>query len=116
MFIDTGLSGATRDTTDYLIMLRSDGTIGIVNWELGGNEDASTLVYTYSAQELEVFIPYTFLGISSTDIIGISLGEWNDFAADWDGWSFNGTFVAPENPTQYVRIGEDNQLYEGNSN
>ncbi len=92
-------------------MLRSDGTIGIVNWAGGGNESTATIVFTHSAQEMEVFIPYAFLGIEADEIIGISLGQWNDFASDWDGWAYNGTFVAPENPTKYVRIGADNQLY-----
>ncbi|MBI9009518.1 MAG: carboxypeptidase regulatory-like domain-containing protein [Tenericutes bacterium] len=116
LFLDTGLSGTTRDETDYLIMLRSDGTIGIVNWNSGGNEDASTLVFTFESQKMEVFIPYAFLGVTSEDIIGVSMGEWNDFAADWDGWSYNGTFIAPENPQAYVRVGLDNLLYEATSN
>jgi hypothetical protein len=116
LFIDTGLSGTTRDETDYLFILKSDGTVQIVNWNSGGNEDASTIVFTYSSQQMEVFIPYAFLGISSTDIFGMSLGEFSDFASDWDGWSYNGTFVAPENPQVYVRVGLDNQLYEDITN
>jgi hypothetical protein len=116
LFIDTGASGTTRDATDYLFMLRSDGSLGIVNWAGGGNEDPSTIVFTNDSTTMEVFIPYAFLGIQSTDIIGISLGQWNDFASDWDGWAYNGTFVAPENPQAYVRIGLDNQLYQAADN
>ncbi len=115
-FIDTGVSGTSRDTTDYLIMLRSDGSIGIVNWASGGNEDPSTLIFTHSAQEMEVFIPYAFLGIQADEIFGVSMGQWSEYATDWDGWVFNGTFVAPENPQAYVRVGEDNQLYEDSTN
>lgn len=53
---------------------------------------------------------------------GISLGQSNGQAA-WDGWGrddmigTNGiAFVAPENPTDYVRVGVDNKLYEAAHN
>ncbi len=53
---------------------------------------------------------------------GISLGQSNGQAA-WDGWGrddmigTNGiAFVAPEIPTDYVRVGVDNKLYEAAHN
>ena len=60
---------------------------------------------------MEVFIPYAFLGITEDDIFGVSMGEWSDFASDWDGWSYDGVFIDPANPTLYIRVGADNQLY-----
>lgn len=112
LFLDTKTSTSTRDTTDYVVRLRANGTIESVgNWG-GSNWDSSTFVVTViDAQTIELFIPYAFLDIEPTETLGMSLGVWNEFVSDWDGWGYNGSFIAPEVPTNYVRIGADNQLY-----
>ena len=69
-----------------------------------------------------LLIPYETLGIGALEPFGISLGQSNGQGA-WDGWGrddmvgTNGiAFVAPEIPTDYVRVGADNRLYEAPHN
>lgn len=118
LFIDTNTSGASRDTTDYLFMTRADGVLnGIVNWELGGNEDQSTIVVTkLDDMTLQLYIPYAFLDVDPLEVIGVSMGVWNEFESDWDGWAYDDLFVAPEIPTQYIRIDANNLLYRASNN
>ena len=79
--------------------------------------------------EVYFTLPYAFFGqrnaeegITPTEVIGISLGQWstsaNNGAGDWDGWDnfalpgANGeAFVKPEMPQDYVRIGAYNEMY-----
>ena len=35
---------------------------------------------------METLLPYSFLGVEPTDIIGVSLGVFNHSTNDWDGW------------------------------
>ena len=134
LFVDTGASSAdnARDASDYLFNLNSNGTITIVNWAGGGNETPHaqmqfTVLNAASAPEAYFTLPYAFLGIESTDIIGISVGQWSTTAngggGDWDGWDdfahagiSGNSFVKPEWTQDYIRIGLHNELYALASN
>ena len=126
MFVDAkqskGLGG--RDNTDYRFDLFANGKITIVNWGGGTNTTPSadmTLRIAGTAQVPEVYftLPYAFLGVTATEIIGVSFGQ---VADGWDGWTLsneyasmkgaNGTmYVEPDMPWDYVRIGSDNKPY-----
>lgn len=132
VFVDTGASAAAnaRDTSDYIIKLNVDGSIEIDN--LGGsNTSLATSYYTVenanTTPTIHFTLPYSFLGISKTDVIGVSFGQWSDTAnngsGDWDGWDnfamvgANGVpFVMPENPQDYIRLGAHNELYWASNN
>lgn len=116
-FVDTKESTTARNTTDYLFIIRANGTIqNIVNWEGGGNESIATIeVNKPDDYTIVIHIPYAFLNIESTEVFGISMGVWNEFVGDWDGWGFDG-FIDPGNPDQYVRVGADNEFYKASSN
>jgi len=129
LFVDTKDSSAdnARNATDYRFDLNADGTLGIDNW--GGTNTAKpeamqyTVVNADSVPELSFTLPYAFLGVSATEVIGIAAGQWSTTANDWDGWDnfaltgVNGApFVKPEWTEDYVRIGAHNELYAANSN
>ena len=67
-----------------------------------------------------LLIPYEYLSVEPLEVIGLSFGQWSTAAngnrGDWDGWAYNGTFVAPENPTGYLRFGALNNFYVANNN
>ena len=132
LFVDVKTSAGlnARDASDYLFMLKADGSLQIVNWKANDqgilNESIpANMVYTVQNAEgsnptLTFTLPYDFFGqvdskmaLAPTEIIGISAGQW--MGSDWDGWGFDG-FVAPENPSNYVRIGATNELYRHNNN
>ena len=121
VFIDSGKSFAGRDDSDYRISFKGDGGISIVNFGDGQNTIVSSSGITnYSYLEgvtyyIEALIPYSFLGVTEKDIIGISFGMWSERLSDWDGWEYDG-YVAPEYTDQYCRIGLDNGLYRASSN
>ncbi len=132
LFVDTGTSAGlnARDTSDYVIKLKVDGTIEIDN--LGGSNTSLansyyTLTNASTTPTIHFTLPYSFLGINSTDVIGISLGQWstsaNNGAGDWDGWDNfamlgenNEPFVKPENPQDYIRLGAHNEVYAASNN
>ena len=132
LFIDTKASAGlnARDTSDYLFMLKADGSIQIVNWGNGVKNESvpANMVYTVENADganptLTFTLPYDFFGqrnadeaLAPTEIIGMSVGQWSTTANDWDGWHFEGVFVAPENPQAYIRISSTNELYRYNSN
>lgn len=126
LFIDTNSSFHGRDDSDYRIDFKSDSSFSIVNFGNGSNNIPSTSKIINNAYlkgttyYMDVFIPYTFLSISPTDIIGISCGVWSEANKDWDGWSYAGAgfedYVAPEYTDQYCRISLDNGLYRAINN
>jgi hypothetical protein len=117
LYLDTKTSTATRNDTNYFIAVKANATIEFIDNYGGTNTDSSTLIVDkVDGFTIALFIPYEFLDITSDEVIGVSIGVWNEFASDWDGWGFNGSFVAPEVPTNYVRIGADNQLYIADNN
>ncbi len=118
MFVDTKLSGGARNATDYRFNLQDTGAVAIENW--GGsntNPAALTLRIAGTEEQPEVYftIPYAFLNVSRDEIIGVTFGQ--SCTDGLDGWNhdlkgLNGiTFVAPEIPWDYIRIGKDNQAF-----
>lgn len=119
-----------RNETDYRFNLNDNGIISVENWG-GGNTATTTLDMRIGGTETEpeVYfnVPYAFLGVTPTEIIGVSLGQWstsaNDGNGDWDGWNvpelpgYNGSaFVVPEMTMDYIRIGVDNTPFNCNYN
>ena len=125
LFIDTKESAGARGATDVMYQLKADRTVSVVNY--GGKFTTDGIVWNVDRIEgggytAYLLIPYETLGISALEPFGISLGQNNGQAA-WDGWGredMKGTdglgFVAPEIPTDYVRVGADNRLYEASHN
>ena len=109
------------DATMWRFDLRDNGTVGVNNYAAEGEGSAAGLEYVlyyndstgYSAR---FFIPYTYLGIAPLEVFGISLGQWSTSAVDWDGWGFNGQFVAPETPKTFIRVSATNELYRQENN
>lgn len=123
LFIDTKHSFAGRDYSDYRLDLDNDGNIRIENYGSGENNIVSTSGITNNntlvgtTYNMEIMIPYSFLGIENTEVVGVSFGVYDGTIKDWDGWGFEDTgFVAPEYSDQYVRIGRDNLLYRSSTN
>lgn len=119
LFVDTGLSAGEggRNASDYRFDLNATGAIVVDNWG-GANTDASTLKLTVTGADTQtptvVFsVPYAFLGVERTEIIGVSFGQWSTTANDWDGWNHtlrgaNGeAYVRVEMPWDYIRIAKD---------
>ena len=110
-----------NDATMWRFDLRDNGTVGVNNYAAEGEGSAAGLEYVlyyndstgYSAR---FFIPYTYLGIAPLEVFGISLGQWSTSATDWDGWGFNGQFIAPETPKSFVRVSATNELYRQEDN
>ena len=110
-----------NDATMWRFDLRGDGTVGVDNYAAAGDGSAAGLEYVlyyndstgYSAR---FFIPYTYMGIAPLEVFGISLGQWSTTATDWDGWGFNGQFIAPETPKTFVRVSAINELYRQENN
>ena len=125
LFIDTKESAGARGATDVMYQLRADGTVSVVNY--GGSFTTTGIVWQVehidgAGYTAYLLIPYETLGISALEPFGISLGQSNGQAA-WDGWGrddMKGTndsgFVAPEIPTDYIRVSADNHLYEAAHN
>ena len=121
LFVDSGSSFYGRDKSDYRIDFKGDGGINIVNFGDGPNNVVSSSGITNNAYlegttyYIEAMVPYSFLGVQETDIIGVSFGMWSESLKDWDGWDYNG-YVAPEYASEYCRVGLDNGLYRASSN
>lgn len=130
LFVDTKGSSADnqRNTTDYVFALSSDGNVTITNWGDGTNTVRPeamkySVINADSTPELHFTLPYAFLGVTQTEVIGISAGQWHTGIDDWDGWdNFNliginkAEFVKPEWTEDYIRIGAHNELYAAPSN
>lgn len=123
LYLDTGTSGSNRDTDDtcWRFDLFGDGVL-YAN-QLGTVQKDKNIGATWTLSrnasdgyEGKLYIPYTGLGISPLEVFGISLGQWSDTAKDWDGWAYAGAFIAPEIPTEFVRINALNQLYRNANN
>ncbi len=126
MFVDTKQSNGdgARNNTDYRFDLKADGSIVIENWGGGTNKTVSAdmkleIKGTADAPEVYFILPYAFLGVERTEIIGVSFGQVSE---GWDGWTLsdeyaalkgiNGEmFVKPEMTWDYVRIGVDNKPF-----
>lgn len=118
LYIDAKSSGTSRDATDYQFNICSDGTILSASNFGGGQVDRSLISNKVITSEegqytFEFFIDYDAVGVSAGEVVGFSAGC--HYGIDWDGFDFEG-YVAPENPTQYLRIGIDNQLYKAVNN
>ncbi len=110
-----------QDATMWRFDLKDDGTVIVDNYAAEGAGSAMGLEYTLykndaSGYSARLFIPYTYMGITPLEVFGISLGQWSTTANDWDGWGFNGQFIAPETPTAFVRVSATNELYRQDNN
>lgn len=125
LFIDTKTAASVRDASNVLYKFHADGSTAVENYG-GGNFTTDGIVWSVEVladggYTAKAFIPYTTLGIEACEPFGISLGQNN--GALWDGWNrsdmvgTNGlVYVAPEIPTDYVRVGAKNNLYEASHN
>lgn len=127
IFVDTGASRHGKDDTDYTFYLNAGKTISAVR---GANTNIDTtglsmkIEGTESAPVVFFTLPYTFMGVSRTDIVGVTFGQNRVSPEDWDGWSGNGemkgvdglAFVDPAIPNDYVRIGKNNVPFENSVN
>ena len=118
LYIDAKSSGSSRDATDYQFNICSDGSILSASNFGGGLVDTSLISNKVISSEegkyiFEFFVDYDAIGVSAGEVIGFSAGC--HYGTDWDGFDFEG-YVAPENPTQYLRIGIDNELYKAVNN
>ncbi len=128
VFVDTKLSSTTddtRDETDYRFNLSSDGSISVENWGGSKTGNAESLVLKVEGADSEspvvtFTLPYAYLGVERTEIIGVTFGQYSTSANDWDGWYHEETemkgvngiaFVAPEITMDYIRIGVDNEPF-----
>lgn len=123
LYFDTKDSTGDRDTDDtcWRFDLSGTGSAEVYSYETGGLIPAEGLTYRLfyngsDGYEAYFFLPYEFVGMRATEVFGISLGQWSDTANDWDGWGYNGAFIKPESPTEYVRVNMSNQLYRQNNN
>lgn len=131
IYIDTKTPTDPRekDATAWRLDLNDNGTIGGSHFA-GGDFSSTGLVYTVVSNTSEegyhatLLVPYSYLGITSLETFGISMGQFSTMATnskgekgDWDGWGpAQFGFVAPENPSGYVRVGAQNNLYKANNN
>ncbi len=109
-----------RDANCWRFDLNDDGSIGGTHFA-GGAFVSAGLEYRLfkngaDGYEARFFIPYDYLNIAPLEVFGISLGQWSVSAGDWDGWAFNGQFVAPETPGTFVRVSAVNELYRREDN
>ena len=109
-----------QDATCWRFDLNDDGSIGGTHFA-GGAFTAAGLEYKLfkngsDGYEARFFIPYSYLDITPLEVFGISLGQWSTSASDWDGWGFNGQFIAPETPKTFVRVSAINELYRQENN
>lgn len=120
IYLDTKESGTDRntDSTCWRFDLNDNGSVSGQHYTTSFNSEGLVYNLFYSESDgykATFFIPYDYLGITPLEVFGISLGQWSETAKDWDGWGYDG-FIAPENPSQYVRINALNQLYKANNN
>lgn len=122
LYLDTKESTGARDneTTMWLFNLNDNGTVTGSHYA-GGAFTTNGLEYTLysngdSGYSARFFIPYTYLDIDPLEVFGISVGQWSTTASDWDGWGFEGQFVAPEQSTTLIRVSATNSLYRANNN
>lgn len=118
LFIDTGESTSARTVGDYKINLESNGVVNPMAYDASVREqviDSNGMTYNLVTEGgktvIYLSITYTSLGIEKTATIGVSAGQSDN---GWDGWGndtyigSNGIgFVAPEIPTDYIRVGYD---------
>lgn len=104
----------------WLFGLSDSGSIH-GNHYAGGNFVATGLEYTlfYNTENgyaSRFFVPYDYLGITPLEVFGISLGQWCTAVSDWDGWGYQGQFIAPEFTNNYVRVSATNGFYRAENN
>ena len=122
-YIDTNTNPTSqRETHTYRIDVVGAGTItNFLNYTgTGGStikmpdEDKAKIVATVQKDVLTMQIPYEVLNIKNNATFGISQGVGGEDGTGWDGWGYeeNGYsgFVAPEDPTKYVRINGSNEV------
>lgn len=115
-FVNTGRSSISRDgATTYLLNISADGTV--TRAEGANHEGAAgpTCVKSEDGKTLNITLPYGYIGVQRTEIIGVAFGQFSATANDWDGWNYAGAtgvnganFVDPVMPVDYIRIGADN--------
>lgn len=136
LYLDTLLDGANKpQSDDYQINLGIHGKTrimqgagsqwgawnGLIDYEvkLDGtlNDGIASVDNGYS---VELMIPYAQVGMQPNDAFGISLGQvdkinlgnnaGDDADYGWFGWNYNGHYVNPQMPSEYIVVNSDNTL------
>ncbi len=119
-YISVGEVSATRDANVYQVVLNSGKELSYQNY--GGKAITDTPSYEESHDDtstsIEFTVPFSMLGITANDILGLDLGLWSEVDSDWAPMKdlTKGNEHAVENPTSYVRADKKNLIFLNTKN
>ncbi len=123
VFVDTKDSQGNggKNDGDYTFYLNAGNTVTAVRGA-NSNIEADGLVMrtegTETAPVVYFTVPYAFINVTRTEIVGVSFGQNLVTPESWDGWSVANMkgvdglgFVDPAITWDYIRIGVDNEPF-----
>lgn len=119
-YVSVGEVSATRDDNVYQVVLNSGKELSYQNY--GGKAITDLPSYEESHDDsytsIEFTIPFSMLGITANDILGLNLGLWSETDSDWAPMKdlTKGSEHAVESPTSYVRADKENFIFLNTKN
>ncbi len=119
-YISVGEVSATRDGNVYQVLLTSGKELSYQNY--GGKVITDLPSYEESHDDtstsIEFSIPFSMLGITANDILGLDLGLWSSVDSDWAPMKdlTKGSEHAVETPAAYVRADKENVIFLNTKN
>ncbi len=119
-YISVGEVASTRDGNVYKIVLDSAKSFSYEN--CGGKTITDTPSYEETHDDtstsIAFTIPFSMLGITANDILGLNLGVWSETDSDWAPMEdlTKGSIHAVETPSSYVRADKENVIFLNSKN
>ncbi len=119
-YISVGEVASERDQNVYQVVLNSAKELYYKNYGDKTITDVPSYEEDHSDEStsIEFTIPFSMLGITANDILGLSLGLWSETDSDWAPMEdlTKGNIHAVETPSSYVRADKDNLIFLNTKN
>lgn len=121
VYISTGMQTGVRADGHYMLQYTNQDSLTFKHF---GTAQANQKLISHNgrvegnATVVDICVPFEAIGVSSEDVIGLTMGEWNETVKDWAPMAsaIDSAVCAVETPKSYVRVDKTNAKFVNDYN
>ena len=121
VYISTGMQTGVRADGHYMLQYTNQDSLTFQHF---GETTANRNLVSYNgrveenATIVDIHIPFEAIGVTCDDVIGLTMGEWNESEKDWAPMAsaIDSSVCPVETPKSYVRIDKSNAKFANEYN
>lgn len=121
VYISTGMQTGVRADGHYMLQYTNQDSLTFKHF---GTAQANQKLISHkgrvegNATVVDICVPFEAIGVTCDDVIGLTMGEWNDTVKDWAPMAsaIDSAVCAVETPKSYVRVDKTNAKFVNDYN